>query len=170
MDSDETFEPSLPYAGTEGYSGTDTSKAQALQDATNGVASTRQRYVLINAVNAAEKGVTVAELRDSRLHHGRVSGALSVLHKEGRLVRLTETRDRCKVYCLPEYVDGRPTEPFGRKPHRASAEVRGAADTLDAWLRRNDDYNALFDYAPDDEDSLRLAMKTLISHARGEVE
>lgn len=162
------FEPSLPYAGTEGYSGTDTSRAQALSDATNGVASTRQRYVLINAVNAGERGVTVAELRDSRLHHGRVSGALSVLHKEGRLVRLTEVRDKCKVYVMPDQVNGRPTEPFGRKPHRASKEVLNAATYIEARLRKDEDFDALFGMVDTGEE--HEALWLLVKYARGEVE
>ena len=169
METDEgPFQPSLPYNGTEGYSGTETSKAQALHDATSGIASIRQRYVLINAVNAAERGVTVAELRDSRLHHGRVSGALSVLHKEGRLSRLTETRDRCKVYVLPDYVDGRPTEPFGRKPHRASKEVLDAAARVERYLSRYQDDDTLFDVGNDDP--IMLDMGVLVDYAKGDIE
>jgi hypothetical protein len=38
---------------------------------------------------------------------------LSDLHKAGRIARLTEERNRCKVYVLPEYVNGRETEPHG---------------------------------------------------------
>lgn len=130
----DEFEPSLPYAGTEGHSGTDTSRERAESEALNGVASARQRFVLILAERAKEKGITVAEIRDSRLHHGRISGTLSVLHKAGRLSRLRLTREKCKVYVLPEYVEDRQTEEFGRKKHRASPESREAADRVDAWL------------------------------------
>jgi hypothetical protein len=62
-------------------------------------------------------GVTWLELAAVLdVHHGSASGVLSVLHKGGRICRLTERRNRCKVYCLPEYVNGRETEPHGRKP------------------------------------------------------
>jgi hypothetical protein len=44
-----------------------------------------------------------------------VSGSLSSLHKEGRIVRLREKRQRCHVYVLPEYVGERDIEPFGGK-------------------------------------------------------
>lgn len=164
-DDDEGFEPSLPYAGTEGYAGSDTSKAQAQADAVNGVASKRQRYVLILASRAGERGITVAELRDTSLHHGRVSGALSVLHKTGRLLRLTEVRDKCKVYCLPQYANGRPTEPHG-VVHRADKETLDAAALVEARLRRDEDYDALFDLdAADDE--WTVALWRLVSYAQG---
>ncbi len=124
----------LPYNGTEGHSGSETSRDRAVAEAVNGVASVRQRFVLINAGRAGEKGITVAELRDSKLHHGRISGSLSSLHKVGRLARLTETRDKCKVYVLPEYVRGRPTEPFGRRQRKASGEVTDAAKRVEAFM------------------------------------
>jgi len=130
----DDFEPSLPYNGTEGHSGTDTSRERAETEAINGVASTRQRFVLILAQRAGAKGITVAEIRDSRLHHGRISGTLSVLHKAGRLARLRLTRDKCKVYVLPEFIEGRQTEEFGRKKPGASKGSREAADRVEAWL------------------------------------
>jgi len=126
--------PELPNGGTEGYSGTETSRERAINEAVTGVASARQRYILIMAGRAQEKGITVAELRDSRLHHGRVSSTLSILHRTGHLVRLTETRDRCKVYVLPEYQEGRTAEPFGRKPRKVSKEITDAADRIEAFF------------------------------------
>jgi hypothetical protein len=162
---DEEFQPSLPYAGTEGYAGSDTSKAQAQADAVSGVASKRQRYVLILASRAGERGITVAELRDTSLHHGRVSGALSVLHKTGRLLRLTEVRDKCKVYVLPQFAKDRPTEPHG-VVHRADKETLDAAALVEARLRRNEDYDALFDLdAANDE--WTLALWRLVAYAQG---
>ncbi len=47
-------------------------------------------------------------------HHGGASSVLSVLHKENRVSRLAETRDRCKVYVHPDFVNERPTERPGR--------------------------------------------------------
>lgn len=153
----------LPYNGTEGYAGSDTSKQRAIDDAVSGVASKRQRYILILAGRAEEKGITVAELRDTNLHHGRVSGALSVLHKVGKLVRLTEVRNRCKVYVLPEYVNGRPTEPHG-VVHKADKETLDAARTLDAYISRNEDAAALFDIEPE---GWMTAARRLIDYAEG---
>lgn len=45
---------------------------------------------------------------------GAISGCLSTLHKQGKVARLTEKRLGRKVYVLPEYVNGRDTEPQGR--------------------------------------------------------
>lgn len=160
--SDDT---ALPYAGTEGYAGSETSKARAIDDVVKGIASKRQRYILILAERAKEKGVTVAELRDASLHHGRVSGALSVLHGAGKLARLTETRGRCKVYVLPEYVNDRPTERHG-VVHRADKETLDAATTIENYLRRNEDADALFDFEHD-PDWITISMWRLVEYAQG---
>jgi hypothetical protein len=164
MDDDEDFKPSLPYKGTEGYAGSDTSEDAARKAVVSGTASKRQRYVLILAGRAKERGITVAELRDASLHHGRVSGALSVLHKVGKLARLTEVRGKCKVYVLPEFVNDRPTEKHG-VVHRADKETLDAATTVENWLRRNEDADALFDY--DSEDPIQGAIWKLVNYAQG---
>jgi hypothetical protein len=61
-------------------------------------------------------GITVAEARDALpdLHHGTISGALSVLHKSETIARLSDKRNGCKIYVLPGYVGWRPTERQGR--------------------------------------------------------
>jgi hypothetical protein len=160
-----TNEPALPYAGTEGFAGSDTSRQAAIDAVIHGTASKRQRYILILAGRARERGITVAELRDVSLHHGRVSGALSVLHKVGKLARLTEVRGRCKVYVLPEYVNGRPTEPHG-VVHKADKETVAAAEVVMAWLKQGEDERTLFDIPPDNE-PLNEAMKRLVDYAQG---
>ena len=156
---------SLPYNGTEGYAGSETSKDRAVSEAISGTASKRQRFILILAQRAKEKGITVVDVRDNTLHHGRVSGALSVLHKVGKLARLTETRDKCKVYVLPEYVNGRPTEPHG-VVHKADKETVNAAAIVEAHLRRGQDERALFDLPPDNE-ALAEAMWRLLNYPNG---
>jgi hypothetical protein len=155
----------LPYAGTEGYAGSDTSRQRALAEAVDGTASKRQRYILILAERAGEKGITVAELRDASLHHGRVSGALSVLHKVGKLARLSEVRGKCKVYVLPKYVSDRPTEPHG-VVHKADKETLDAAALVEGRLRRIEDFEALFDLAGD-EPEFDAAMWRLVNYAQG---
>lgn len=157
----------LPYAGTEGYAGSDTSKERAVNDVVSGTASKRQRYILILAGRAKEKGITVAELRDASLHHGRVSGALSSLHKVGKLMRLSEVRGRCKVYVLPEYVNGRPTEAHG-VVHKADKETLEAAKLIEERLARNEDYDALFGIELE-EDEYTLALRRLVDYAQGRV-
>lgn len=60
------------------------------------------------------EGVTVKDLRNVlQIHHGKASSILSNDHKAGKVARLTEKRDGCKVYVLPQYVDGRKTEKHG---------------------------------------------------------
>lgn len=65
-------------------------------------------------------------------HHGRSTAALSGLHKTGRLVRLQERRERCSVYVLSEYAEGREGVPYGP---RATSKV--AAAELEALRERN---------------------------------
>lgn len=130
--------PTLPYPEpggqefTSGHSGSDTSRERARQEVDTGIASQRQWEVLrLLGRNTAgleglhirgrEEGLTVREVRErTGWHHGQASSTLSVLHKAGKIARLEQSRDRCKVYVLPEYVGARATEPHGG---RAKAEV-----------------------------------------------
>lgn len=57
-------------------------------------------------------GMTSKEYREKYgLHHGVSSGALSSLHKDGLVEKLTTKRDRYGVYVAPEFVAGRSTIP-----------------------------------------------------------
>ena len=106
--------PILPYAGTSGWSGTDTSRERAEDRDTSGVTAATQLAVLNILCNFGEEGRTVKELRESVPslgHHGSVSGALSVLHKKGLLVLLRARRNRCHVYVHPGFVKGRAVVP-----------------------------------------------------------
>lgn len=86
-----------------------------MSEARSGIAAVRQSTAMSLIRRAGTYGVTVAELRRAlRLHHGQASSVLSTLHKEGRIQRLTERRDRCQVYVSPAYVMGRETVPHGR--------------------------------------------------------
>lgn len=103
--------PSLPYAGTSGYSGTDTSERRARTEDANGITSERQKAVLLHLHNVGTGGATWKELADAHgWHHGQASGALSNLHRGGYIHRLTVVRNRCKVYVHPLHVHGRQTE------------------------------------------------------------
>lgn len=106
-----------PYAGSSGWSGSSTSKARADEADTSGATSARQGLVLGMLRDSGIWGLTVKELRESTgWHHGTASGALSVLHLAGHIFRLSESRDRCKVYVLGEFVVGRDVEAHGHKP------------------------------------------------------
>lgn len=106
---------SATYAGTTGHSGTDTSRAQADDLPKHGRA---QAWVLRSAANLGAQGVTIVDLRSwfSEMHHGTLSSALTNLHRDGRLARLVDKRDRCHIYVLPEHVGDRPTEPPTARP------------------------------------------------------
>jgi hypothetical protein len=108
--------PVLPYAGTSGWSGSDTSRARAIDADRDGTTTDRQRVTLDLLRRAGVFGMTVIDLRSTTLwHHGQASGVLSVTHKAGLVCRLKETRGRCKVYVLPEYVGDRETERQGKR-------------------------------------------------------
>jgi len=113
VDADTVF----PYAGTSGWSGSDTSRARAVNADLKGNTAKRQLATQGALLNAGELGLTVHEL-DAMFewnHHGKTSGVLSVLHKAGKIARLTISRNGCKIYVLPSFVNGRLTEPHGRK-------------------------------------------------------
>ena len=117
MDDFENIgEPVLPYAGTSGWSGSDTSLARALKADANGETLRNQQAVLLALYKTGRRGLTWFEA-DTLLgfhHHGKTTGALSALHKKGNICRLTIERKGCKIYVYPEFTDHRATEPQGR--------------------------------------------------------
>ena len=115
----------LTYNGTSGWSGSETSKQRALTEDASGKTAHVQQSVLHAVAAAGFSGVTVAELRDlfPGNHHGSISGALTNLHRAGRIMRLSETRDRCKIYVLPDFIDHREFEvPKQRVDWKSRAE------------------------------------------------
>jgi len=113
--------PELPYDQTSGHSGTDTSKARAVEADRSGKTAKRQAQA-IDLLNANdEHGLTWKEFSFiTGLHHGTASGVLSVLHKTGRIARLKESRNGCKVYVGLNWVQNRVVEKQGRNkccPH-----------------------------------------------------
>lgn len=100
--------PFKPYAGTSGWSGSVASKERAINEDTNGTTSKRQEDTLSHLFDSHFAGLTWKELADlTGWHHGQASGVLSVLHKEGQIVRLRERRNRSSIYVLDRYVSGR---------------------------------------------------------------
>ena len=114
-------QPELPYNGTSGHSGTETSKQRALDSDRSGKTALRQAQALNLLAERTFHGITWKELSElTGLHHGTASGVLSVLHKVGRIARLKESRNGCKVYVDLRCVNGRTIEIQGRKkscPH-----------------------------------------------------
>lgn len=125
-------DPLLPYAGTSGYSGTDTSEDRARRDDDDGTTAGRQALTVSWLASMGMVGSTWKELaRAHGWHHGQASGVLSVLHKTGVICRLADRRGRCKIYVLPEYVDGLETEPHGRTPGEDPATIAAVLRRLD---------------------------------------
>lgn len=111
----------LPYNGTSGFSGTDTSEERARSADRSGKTALRQAQALNLITDRDWDGLTWKELSEATgLHHGTASGVLSVLHKAGRIARLKQTRNGCKVYVDLRCIFGREIEVQGRKkccPH-----------------------------------------------------
>jgi hypothetical protein len=121
MKSQLLNQPQLPYNETSGHSGTDTSRERALHADRSGKTALRQAQALNLLSQREMAGLTWKEFSEiTGLHHGTASGVLSVLHKTGRIARLKETRNGCKVYVDVFCVQGRVIEKQGRKkccPH-----------------------------------------------------
>jgi len=127
--------PLTPYAGTSGWSGTDTSRDRAAREDTDGTTSHRQRATLTALRDVGRDGYTWRELAATLgWHHGQASGALSTLHKEGRIVRLTEKRDRCRVYVHPAHQDGRDADTYQPRPSAVATQEDAVAVVRDALL------------------------------------
>ena len=105
----------LPYAGTSGWSGSETSRERAEDLDKSGITIKRQQFVLSELLVSGKYGMTWRELDLYFSHHGVSTALLSVLHKTGAIERLSERRNRCSVYVLPEFVYGRETQAQGRK-------------------------------------------------------
>ena len=125
--------PALPYAGTSGHSGSETSRERAERADASGTTGERDRRTLSLLRAAGDHGITWPELADAELlHHGEASGVLSRLHQVGRIVRLTERRQRCQVYVLPEHANSRATSAF--KPNVSRKKVSDLLVDIDSKL------------------------------------
>ena len=101
-----TSQPYVPYNGTAGWSGTDTSQERAMYNLRTGKEYNNQQKALALLKQSGSHGVTWKELASiAEVHHGTASGVLSVLHKSGAILRTTRVRDRCKVYMSIEFTD-----------------------------------------------------------------
>lgn len=132
--------PVLPYAGTSGHSGSDTSRERAERADSDGTTTKRQSEALASLGARHGDGMTWKELGLARgWHHGTASGVLSVLHKEGHVARLTERRDRCLVYVLPQYTQGRETTEQGRQDPIDAALQEWLARDAEGWSKAGRD-------------------------------
>lgn len=118
----------LPYNGTEGFvRGSETSRDRAVSEALNGTASERQQAVL-DILDKAPSGLTWSEAgRLLGLHHGQISGTLSVLHKAGKIVQLRTKRGKCSPYLAMQFVELYDPAEVQVSPHTTSAGNRRQA-------------------------------------------
>jgi hypothetical protein len=131
---DQSATPVLPYAGTSGHAGGGPSRERAERDDRSGATTVRQQAVLDDLRRRGADGATWNELGERLgLHHGQVSSALSNLHRDGQLVRLTERRRRSSVYVLPEHVNDREPSPW--RPNVSARLLRDVLSEIDGDLR-----------------------------------
>jgi hypothetical protein len=96
----------VPYNGTAGWSGTDTSKQRAVDNIHSGREENNQQKALRLLKLRSTVGLTWKELStETGWHHGTASGILSVLHQSGAIVRLYSARNRCKIYVHQDFKD-----------------------------------------------------------------
>ena len=106
-----------PYAGTEGYSGSEGSYLRALEEVASGKAGARQRAIGLLLANNGRHGATWSEVASALgIHHGSATGSLSSLHKAGKIACLLERRGRSSIYVRYEFVAGRPVREY--RPNR----------------------------------------------------
>ena len=106
----------VPYNGTAGWSGTDTSKDRAMINLRTGKEYNNQQKALALLKDARANGLTWKELSDhTGMHHGTASGVLSVLHQAGAILRSIRVRNGCKIYYSIEYTDAIAHEPYKKK-------------------------------------------------------
>lgn len=106
----------VPYDGTAGWSGTDTSKQRALDNISSGREENNQKKALHLLKHMGTLGLTWKELAtETGWHHGTASGVLSVLHMSGAIVRTYTIRNRCKVYVHQNFKDEVKVEPYKKR-------------------------------------------------------
>jgi len=138
----DTDLPILPYAGTSGHSGSATSEERARRDDSNGTTAHRQLLAINYLTWRGITGATWKEFAEyAHLHHGQASGVLSVLHKDDRILRLKERRDRCAVYVTAQNVCGRDIDAYKR--NLTKADMRADIEELASLIRDNRPSHAL---------------------------
>jgi hypothetical protein len=137
--------PVLPYAGTSGHSGSETSAARANYEDANGITSLRQRLTIDALYLAKVHGLTWKELGEAMgWHHGQASGCLSALHKERYIARLTASRNGCRVYVHPDHVAGRKVEAYkaNKKKQPGTLSINLPKELIE-WIAGTEDHEVI---------------------------
>jgi len=114
----------LPYNGTSGWAGSNASHERQMMIDETGETGKRQKQVIGELNHLGNYGATWREIATALgLHHGQASAALSILHREGLIARLTEKRAKCSIYVLPKFVNGRSTSDAMKTQTSANAKA-----------------------------------------------
>ena len=106
----------VPYNGTAGWSGTDTSMQRAVDNIHSGRELNNQELALHMLKRAGTVGLTWKDIATTTgWHHGTASGVLSVLHMSGAIVRTYTVRNKCKVYVHQNFKDEVNVEPYKKR-------------------------------------------------------
>jgi hypothetical protein len=155
-----TAEGSFPYAGSD--------RGTNVPQSPKALSHWRQQRVLAFLESSGQAGATAKETvqhlivsGEPNAHHGNASGALSAMHKDGRISRLARKRNRYHVYVLNEHVAGRETQAHGSASKKGD-EVLGirrkvvvdttAADEIARLKEQVREANALTDKALADKE------------------
>jgi hypothetical protein len=104
----------LPYDGTSGWSGSQTSYERATDNDKSGLTGKNQALFLADLSYAGDMGLTAREWGlMHNLEHQTYSSIPSNLHMDGQVARLKLRRGRHQVYVLPFYINGRETTLHG---------------------------------------------------------
>lgn len=136
-----TAEQITPYGRKgSGYSGSSASKRRQKDEDETGVTGFRQVAIFKTIAGFRGQGMTTGEVeRVHKVGHGQASGALTLLHRRGAVVRLAERRNRQHVYVLPEFVYDREQSPYRARfsvNNLSAAEVGLMEDAVTAAFRR----------------------------------
>jgi hypothetical protein len=118
------------YPGGSGSAGSETSAEREHREDTGGITGQRQAEVYNFIRACGPKGATVGDVEDVfHVHHGVASGALTRLHRAGKLERLAEARNGMHIYVTPGYAQGR-----ARSRYVPNRQNRKASDVSDEEL------------------------------------
>jgi hypothetical protein len=122
----------LPYAGTSGWSGSETSKQRALDNDSQGITARRQKFVYDLVLKCEFLGITWREIciLTGYDKSAGIAGTLSNLHKAGKIARLKQSRGRCAIYVGLPFVADRPTARHGGKLKTHTCTNCGNVDVI----------------------------------------
>lgn len=127
----ENLYPEPDGSETGGWSGSDSSRERAVRDEQSGRAQHRREQAWEIVRLGGLHGATWKEVATAlNCHHGSASGALSNLHKIGKVERLKDRRGGAAIYVLPHAVNGRETARFGRSRPPAEMTKQEFEDAL----------------------------------------